>query len=178
MNDINGSTVPAALNVGLDRLAVESEKIAQEIANRFQGQNTFYRLNVEHGTDRHSHGKAVTLEEVVTQTNAYLRSAGISISVDALVGSLLYPFEVVIWSTTRENFEKAMDSYIRKAKERVEKLHIAEIKAAAQEIVETLEAIRVSQIFASYSTLTEMVCRVPPQTRNTGSHWSRLSIHT
>lgn len=105
---------------------------------------TRYRLSVEHGLARNHRGNPVTLAEAVTHTSSYLCPLRVSISVDALVACLVYPFGALVWSVTRENFGKALDSYILKAKERVDKLQIGEIKAAVQEFVNTLETIWVS----------------------------------
>lgn len=151
IEEINGLTLPASFSVALERMVTDSERIAEEVTRRFQGHSTYYRLNVEHGLDRPDNNRPVTMEEVVTHTNAYLRNFGVSASVDALVESLLYLLEAPLWSTTRDYFEGMLDSYIVKTKERVDQLDVSKMKIAAEEVVVTLGMIRVSELVVDAS---------------------------
>lgn len=144
---IDPSLMPATVTTAMERITTNSERIEKEVAYRFRGHDTYFRLNVEHGLETKKEEKQITIEEIIAHTNAYLQSPGVTISVDALITSLLHATVVSSWSTTRDYFEKMMSNYIYDVKKALEDVQIDEVKAAAQEVVDTLEMIHVSTSF-------------------------------
>lgn len=141
--EINGSIGPASLNMAMERIAMDCERVAQEVGYRFEGRNTYFRLSVEQGLQKNTPHKPLTLDKIDTHTKAYLRSPGVTVSVNRLVASLLHAIEVSPWTTTRDHFDQSLKEYISGSMECVDRIPIEEVKLAAEEIVLTLELIRV-----------------------------------
>jgi hypothetical protein len=138
----NPSISDAALST-MGRIATDCEKIAQEVAYRFQGRNTYFRLSVEQGLQQNSDHKTLTLPDIESFTRSYLRSPDTSDTVNKLVSSLLHAIEVSAWTTTRHHFEATIDGYISEYSKVVDDVSVTSIQLAAQEGVLLLETIRV-----------------------------------
>jgi hypothetical protein len=138
---IDTQDIAGTLDLAIGRVATDRERIAQDIAYRFHGRNMYFRLNVERGLQQDK--KHVTLGDIETHTRNYLCSPGVTESVDKLTDTLLRTTDPLGWSTTTEHFEQSLDAYISDGQKWVEKIQSREIRTAAQEMVQTLEAIRV-----------------------------------
>lgn len=130
IKEVDGSIVPSSLEVMLERVATDSERVVDEIAHRFEAQKTYYRLSVEQGLGSKDWSEPITLETIATHTNSYLSLFDVSISLDALVASLLDSQEVPSRSITKKHFEEVTNSSALTAKERVDKPQTNEIKEA------------------------------------------------
>jgi hypothetical protein len=124
-------------------MATDCQRVAEEIAHRFQRRNNFFRLSVEQGFQLTGGHTELRLEDVAVHTQAYLESTWTSISVDRLVDSLLRADEVLPWPTTRENFEETMETYLSNARSCTGHIQRDEIKQGIVEAVRILELIRV-----------------------------------
>lgn len=166
---IDDSTMFSTFDNAVERTATDCEKVSEEVAYRFRGKNSYFRLSVEQGLQLTGRNKLLTLEEVLSCTSAYLSSSGVSISVDALVESLLQDLEIPEWWTMKEHFKEELNAYISNAKECANKLTINEVKSAGLEIVHVLETIGVSSstIYDSESEMNRPL-RAPLQTRTSG----------
>jgi hypothetical protein len=87
----------------------------------------------------------VTLGDIKSHTINYLCSSEVTESVDKLIAILLRTTEPSEWSTTTDHFEQTLDEYISDGQKWVDKIRSGAVKAAAQEVVRVLEAIRVSE---------------------------------
>jgi hypothetical protein len=87
--------------------------------------------------------KEATLGEIEAHTKDYICSPGVTESVDKLVDTLLRATGSAEWSTSTEHFQQTMDDYISAVQKWVDKIQSSEVKTAAQEVVQILEAIRV-----------------------------------
>jgi hypothetical protein len=135
MGDVTGT-----LDLAIERVATNRERIAQDIAYRFHGRNMYFRLNVKRGLQQDN--EQVTLGDIETHTRNYLYSPDVTESVNKLIDTLLRTTEPSEWSTTTEHFERTLDEYILDGQKWVDKIHSSAVKAAAQEVVRILEAIR------------------------------------
>jgi hypothetical protein len=138
---IDAEDIAGTLDLAIERVATDRERIAQDIAYRFHGQNVYFRLNVERGLQQDV--KQLTLGDIETHTSNYLRSPDVTESVNKLIDTLLRTTEPSEWSTTTENFEQTLDEYISDGQKWVDKCRSSTVKATAQEVVRILEAIRV-----------------------------------
>lgn len=137
-----------AITSELEKLAIDSEKVAEALAYRFKGQNNYFRLSVGQGLQRSEVSNAPALEDVTVHTKAYLGSAWADITIDRLVDALLRAVEVFPWQTTRETFEQMMEKYIQKTRMCMKGITIEAVKQHIQEVVSMLESIKV----CSYSS--------------------------
>jgi hypothetical protein len=140
---VKASSAPDALNSTAEKMVTDCQRVAEEIAHRFQRHNNYFRLSVEQGLQLADGQKALRLEDVTIHTKAYLDSTWTNISVDRLVGSLIRADEVLPWQTTRENFEETMKSYLSNAQSCAERIEMDEIKQGILEAGSILELIRV-----------------------------------
>jgi hypothetical protein len=138
---IDADDVIGTLDVAIQRVATDRERIAQDIAYRFHGRNMYFRLNVEWRLQQDK--KQITLGDIETHTRNYLCSSTVTESVNKLIDTLLRTTEPSQWSTTTENFEQTLDEYISEGQKWVDKVRPSAVKAGAQEVVRILEAIRV-----------------------------------
>jgi hypothetical protein len=138
---IDAEDVIGTLDIAIERVATDRERIAQDIAYRFHGRNMYFRLNVERGIQQDN--KQVTLGDIETHTRNYLCSPNVTESVNNLIKTLLRTTEAAKWSTTADHFEKNLDEYILDGQKWVDKIQSTAVRAAAQEVVRILEAVRV-----------------------------------
>jgi hypothetical protein len=124
-------------------MATDSQRVAEEVAHRFTGQNNYFRLNVEQGLQRTESHKALKAEDVVVHTRAYLGSVWVGGSVDRMIESLLRTIEVLPWQTTQESFKEDMNQYISNVQACIDGIINQTMKQQAAEVVSTLELIRV-----------------------------------
>jgi hypothetical protein len=135
---INAENVAGTLDSAIRRLVADRERIARDIAYRFHGRNMYFRLNVERGIQQ---DREVSLGDIETHTKDYICSPGVTESVDKLVDTLLRATESGEWSTTTEHFGQTMGQYISDVQKWVDNIRSSEMKTAAQEVVDILEAI-------------------------------------
>jgi hypothetical protein len=138
---IDAEDIAGTLDLAIERIATDRERIAQDIAYRFHGRNMYFRLNVERGLQQDI--KQLTLGDIETHTRNYLCSPGVTESVDKLIETLLRTTEPSEWLTTTDHFEQAVDEYISDGQKWVDECQSSTVKAAAQEVVLILEVIRV-----------------------------------
>jgi hypothetical protein len=143
VTQINTSNIPNSLNSAIEKMATDSQRVAEEVAHRFTGQNNYFRLNVEQGLQRTESHKILKPEDVVVHTRAYLGSVWVDGSVDRLVDSLLRTIEVLPWQTTEEIFKETMGGYISNARACIEDIANQTIKQEVAEVVSALELIGV-----------------------------------
>jgi hypothetical protein len=127
----------------MERIATDCEKIALEVAYRFQGRNTYFRLSVQQGLQQKLRRNPLTLAEIQSLTKSYLRSPDTSDTLNNLVSSLLRAIEVSAWTTTRDHFEATLDEYISAYNKLIEDISVASVELAVQEGVLSLETVRV-----------------------------------
>jgi hypothetical protein len=127
----------------MERMSTDSEKVAEDIAYRFKGRNTYFRLSVQQGLQQNPAHRPLTLNEIEAHTRVYLRSADTKNILRRLVESLLHAIEVSPWTTTRELFEGEMDGYISEYSQFVDNISVATVQILAQEGLLLLEAIHV-----------------------------------
>jgi hypothetical protein len=139
---IEGSAVSDAVTNAMERIATDCEKIAEGVAYRFQGRNTYFRLNVEQGL-QNMPGRSLTLTDIEAHTRAYLRSTDTNNALNLLVTSLLQAIEVSPWTTTRDQFEKVIDGCISEYTGFAEAISVAVVQLAVLEGVLLLKTIRV-----------------------------------
>jgi hypothetical protein len=137
----------------MERMATDCEKIAQEVAYRFQGRDIYFRLSVEQGLQQHPARQPLTLSQIEVHTRSYLRSPDTNKTVNLLVTSLLQTIEVSTWTTTRDLFEKTIDGYISEYTTFAEDIPLATVQLLVLEGVLLLKTIRVciSPSCATYS---------------------------
>jgi hypothetical protein len=140
---VDTSNVSNILNSALEKMATDSQRVAEEIVHRFKGRHNYFRINVEQGLQRTDGHKALKPEDVVVHTKAYLGSARVDISVDRMVGSLLQAVEVPPWQTTEEIFKETMGGYVSNARACIEDITNQTIKQEVADVVSILELIRV-----------------------------------
>jgi hypothetical protein len=140
---VDTSSVSDTLNSALEKMATDSQRVAEEIAHRFKGQHNYFRLNVEHGLQSPGTHKTLKPEDVVVHTKAYLGSVWADISVDRIVDSLLRAVDVLPWQTTQESFKDDMKQYISNSRACIAAITIQNIKQEVAEVVSALELIRV-----------------------------------
>lgn len=140
---VDTSNMSDALDPAFEKMATDSQRVAEEIAHRFKGQHNYFRLSVEQGFQRNEDHRTLQLEDVIVHTKAYLGSTWVDTSVDRLVNSLLQAVELFPWQTTRENFEQMMEKYISNARICIGSIAINVIKEGLNEAVSILELIRV-----------------------------------
>jgi hypothetical protein len=138
---IDAGDVAGTLDSAIRQITTDRERIAQDVSYRFHGRDMYFRFNVERGLEQEK--RRMTPGDVETHTRNYLCSLGVTESVDKLIDTLLRGTEPPEWSTTPEYFERTLDKYISNSQEWVNKIRSNEMKEAAQEVVQTLEAIRV-----------------------------------
>jgi hypothetical protein len=138
---IDTKDIAGTLNLTIERVATDRERIAQDIAYRFQGQNMYFRLNAEQELQHDD--KLMTLGDIENHTRNYLCSSSVTKSVDKLIDTLLRTTDPPEWSTTTENFEQTLDDYILDCQKWVDKIQSTAVTAAAEEVIRILEAIRV-----------------------------------
>lgn len=138
---IDAEDIAGTINLAIERVATDRERIEQDIAYRFHGRNMYFRLNVERGLQQDI--KQITLGDIETHTSNYLRSPGVTESVDKLIETLLRATEPSEWSTTTDHFEQTVDEYISDGQKWVDKCKSSTVKTVAQEAVRIFEAIRV-----------------------------------
>jgi hypothetical protein len=131
------------MNSTAEKLVMNCQRVAEEIAYRFQGQNNYFRLSVEQGFQLMDGHTALKLEDVILHTKAYLDSAWTNVSVDRLVDSLLRTNDVVPWQTTREEFEQVVKTYISNARSGVGRVIMNEAKQGILEAASILELVQV-----------------------------------
>jgi hypothetical protein len=148
---INESSVSEAAADAMERMATDCEKIAQEVACRFQGRDIYFRLSVEQGLQQQPARQPLTLSQIEAHTRSYLRSLDTNKTVNLLVTSLLQAIEVSSWTTTRDLFEKTIDGYIAEYTTFAEDIPVAAVQLLVLEGVMTLKTIRVC-IFPSCAT--------------------------
>jgi hypothetical protein len=138
---VDTEDIAGTLDLTIERVATDRERIAQDIAYRFQGQNMYFRLNVDREIPQDS--KLITLGDIENHTRDYLCSQSMTESVDKLIDTLLRTTDPPEWSTTTENFEQTLDDYIIDAQKWVDKIQSTTITATAEEVIRIFEAIRV-----------------------------------
>jgi hypothetical protein len=166
---IDTEDIAGTFELAIERVVTARERIAQDIAYRFHGRNMYFRLNVERGLQQGN--KQIALGDIETHTRNYLCSPGVTESVDKLIGTLLRVAEPPEWSTTTDHFEQAVDTYISDGQKWVDKIQSSAVKAAAQEVVRILEAIRVRPMIALFKEVV-INTTIRPQigTKRNGSH--------
>jgi hypothetical protein len=140
---IDGSSVSEAAADAMERMATDCQKIAQEVAYRFQGRDTYFRVCVEQGLQQNPARRPLELPEIEAHTRSYLRSPDTRNILERLVESLLCAAEVSPWTTTRDVFETAIDGYISEYSKVVDDIPVAMVKLSALEGVYLLNKIRV-----------------------------------
>jgi hypothetical protein len=140
---VDTSSIPNSINSALEKMATDSQRVAEEIAHRFNGQHNYFRLSVEQGLQRTEGHEALRPEDVVVHTRAYLGSVWVDGSVDRMVDSLLRAVEVLPWHTTQESFKYNMKQYISNARACIEGITNQTIKDQVAEIVSALELVQV-----------------------------------
>jgi hypothetical protein len=170
---VKESSAPVTLNSAAEKMATDCERVAEEIAHRFQGQKNYFRLSVEQGFQSTEDQTALRLQDVVVHTKVYLDSTWVNISVDRLVGSLLQADEVLPWQATRENFEETMRTYLSNAQSCVDCIKINEIKQGILEAFDILESIRV-RLLSRCMIITHTWDRPLIRTKRSGSNWQGL----
>jgi hypothetical protein len=138
---IEGSAVSDTVTNAMERIATDCEKIAEGVAYRFQGRNTYFRLNVEQGLQKIA-GHPLTLTDIEAHTMSYLRSTDANNTLNLLVTSLLQAIEVSPW-TTRDQFEKTIDGCISEYSQFAEAISVAVVQLSVLEGVLLLKTIRV-----------------------------------
>jgi hypothetical protein len=138
-----GTIQVKSLNTPAEKMATDCQRVAEEIAYRFQKQNNYFRLNVEQGFQHTNGQQMLRLGDVMVHTKAYLDSNWADILVDQLVDALLRADEAVPWQTTRENFEKTMTTYLTNTQSYVDYSNIDEVKQGLLKAAGILELIRV-----------------------------------
>jgi hypothetical protein len=160
--------VAGTVNLAIEQVATDRERIAQDIAYRFHGRDIYFRLNVEREIQQDK--RLMTLGDIETHTRNYLCSHGVIESIDKLINTLLRAIEPPEWSTTMEHFEQTLDEYISEAQKWVDNIQSNELKAAAQDVVRILESIRVrAEVFLN-EILTDILCRLQLGKKRDGSH--------
>jgi hypothetical protein len=139
---IDADNVAGTLDSAITRLVTDRERIARDIAYRFHGRKIYFRLNVERGIQQ---DKEVTPGDIETHTKDYICSPGVTDSVDKLVDTILRATGSTEWTTTTDHFKQTMDKYISDVQQWVDKIRSSEVKTAAQEVVDILEAIHVRE---------------------------------
>jgi hypothetical protein len=124
-------------------MATDGQRVAEEIAHRFMGQNNYFRLNVEQGLQRSDDHRALKPEDVVVHTTAYLGSAWVDASVDRIVDTLLRTIEILPWQTTQESFRETIEKYISNARACIAAITNPAIQQEFTEVTPALELIRV-----------------------------------
>lgn len=109
---INGSSVSDFVAEAMGRIATDCERIAQEIAYRFQGRNTYFRLSVEQGLQQSAHLHALTLPEIEAHTRSYLGLERTNNTLGSLVATLLHSVDGSGWTKTKDHFETTMEGFI------------------------------------------------------------------
>jgi hypothetical protein len=143
---IEGFSVSDAVTNAMERIATDCEKIAEDVAYRFlQGQNTYFRLNVEQGLQSMPR-QPLTLPDFEAHTRSYLRSTDTNNRLNLLVTSLLQTMEVSPWTTTRDQFEKTIDGYISEYTKFSEEISVAAVQLSVLEGVLLLKTIRVGNL--------------------------------
>jgi hypothetical protein len=140
---IEGSSVSESVANAMERIAIDCEKIAEEVAYRFQGRNTYFRLSVEQGLQQRLARQSLTFAEIEAHTRSYLESPDISNTLHQLATSLLQTIEVSPWTNTRDHFEKTIDTYISEYSQVMDGISVAGVQFVAQEGVLMLETLRV-----------------------------------
>jgi hypothetical protein len=164
---VESSDILTTLNSTAEKMATDCQRVAEEIAHRFQRQNNYFRLSVEQGLQLTDSQTGLRSEDVIVHTKAYLDSTWTSISVDRLVDSLVRADEVLPWQTTRENFEEAMEIYLSNTRSCDGRIEMDEIKQGILEATSILELIRVR--FLSRGVIIAYVQdREPIQTKRSG----------
>lgn len=125
-----------------DAMTTNCEKIAQEVAYRFQGRNTYFRLNVEQGLQSMP-SRPLTFPDIEAHARSYLGSPDTSNTLNLLVASLCQTIEMSPWTTTRDHFEKTIDGYISEYTKFAEDIQVAEVQLSVLEGVLLLKTIRV-----------------------------------
>lgn len=146
---IDSSSGLDATHSTAQKMASDCQKVAEEIAHRFQEHSNYFRLSVEQGLQLTDNEKVVKMEDVIVHTKAYLDSASANSSVNCLVASLLGAAKVFPWQTTRERFEQAIGAYICNTRSRVSGITNAGIMLEASVAVSTLELIQVCIVLRS-----------------------------
>jgi hypothetical protein len=103
---IEGSSVSESVANAMERIAIDCEKIAEDVAYRFQGRNTYFRLSVEQGLQQRLARQPLTFAEIEAHTRSYLESPDINNTLNLLVASLLRTIEMSPWTTTRDHSRK------------------------------------------------------------------------
>jgi hypothetical protein len=138
---IEGSVSNSVINA-MERIATDCEKIAEAVAYRFQGGNTYFRLSVEQGL-QNVPSQPLTFKDIEAHTRSYLRSTDTNNALNRLVTSLLRAIEVSPWATTRDQFEKTIDGYISEYSKFAEAIPVAVVQVSVLEGVLLLNTIRV-----------------------------------
>jgi hypothetical protein len=138
---VDTTNIPNNLNSALEKMATDSQRVAEELAHRFKGQHNYFRLNVEQGLQRTDGYRAPKPEDVVVHTKAYLGSVWVNTTVDRMVDSLLRAVEVLPWQTTQDSFKGIMKQYISDARVCIEGITNQPIKQEVAEVVSALELI-------------------------------------
>jgi hypothetical protein len=138
---VDTKDIAGTLDLTIERVATDRERIAQDITYRFKGRNMYFRLNVEQELQHDN--KLITLGDIENHTRNYLCSHNIAESVDKLIDTLLRTTDPPEWSTTTENFEQTLDDYIIDAQKWVDKIQFTTVTATAEEVIRIFEAIRV-----------------------------------
>jgi hypothetical protein len=137
---IDADNVAGTLDSAIRRLVTDRERIARDIAYRFHRRNMYFRLNVERGIQQ---DKEEALGDIDTHTKDYICSLGVTESVDKLIDTLLRATGSWEWSTTTDHFKQTMDQYISGVQKWVDEIRSSEVKTAAQDVVDILEAVSV-----------------------------------
>lgn len=140
---IHTTSDPHFRNSTAEKMATDSQRIAEEIAHRFQGQSNYFRLSVEQGFQQAEGQNALKLEDMIVHTKAYLDSTWANTSVDRLVVSVLQVDKVFPWQTTREIFEKVVEKYLHDIRSSLDVIEIDEVKEEIRTALLTLKLIQV-----------------------------------
>jgi hypothetical protein len=152
-----------------ESMITDCQRVAEEIAYRFQGQNNYFRLSVEQGFQRTDDQTAIKVEDVIVHTKAYLNSTWADFSVDGLVDSLLRAHKIFPWQTTRDRFEETMETYLSNLRSCARHIKINPINLNILEAVSTLELIKV-RVLSQYMVIAYTRSRKLIQTRRNGSN--------
>lgn len=145
---LNISNHKVSLHKVAERILTNGERVAQELEDRFQGRDGYFRLSVEQGLQGDTH-ETPSVGDVEVHTKAYLGSLNGTSLVDRLVASLCKAMDIPPWTDTREHFEQAIEEYITNCGKRVDNIpvEVERVEPLAEHVISALKAIQVRFFF-------------------------------